>query len=60
MRPGSGTMVYWRFKGQGRYLFGYVSYTNNYNLVRMGCWNGDTMGGSIVDVNDIEWKPYSS
>lgn len=59
-RPSPGSMVLWRFKNNApcAYRFGYCTYHSSYNMVRMGNWNGDTTGGSIVDVNEIEWKPY--
>lgn len=57
--PPMGSMVYWRFKRKepGRYHFGYVSRAGS--MLRMGSWNGDTMGGTIVDPVEIEWKEYS-
>lgn len=58
MRPPNGTMIYWRQKGTLTWRFGYTSYVSNGNLVRMGTYNGDDMGGYIVDPSDIEWKPY--
>lgn len=51
-------MVYWRFKGAGPWHFGYASEVGDYSLVRMGRWNGDTMGGHVVSVKEIEWKEY--
>ena len=57
-KPPSGTMVYWRLKGSSFWRFGYVSYTNDADLVRMGSWNGDTTGGFTVSSSEIEWKPY--
>ena len=56
-RPPPGTMVYWRPTGQIEYRFGYCTYVQPYNIVRMGRWNGDTAGGSIVDIADIDWIP---
>lgn len=54
-------MVYWRFKAQGgSWRFGYVSSVGRCDMVRMGNWNGDTMGGSVVSVDEIEWKEYRS
>lgn len=53
----SGIMVWWRFRGIGSYNFGYTSYQGS--LVRMGRWNGDTIGGPVVDPNEIEWRNYS-
>lgn len=56
MKPPSGHMVWWRFKGViGPYRFGYVTYESG-DMVRMGNWNGDTMGGTVVDAHEIEWK----
>ena len=59
MKPASGSMVYWRFKSKGtQWYFGYCTFTNHYDLVRMGRWNGDITGGMVVSINDIEWKKY--
>lgn len=57
-RPPSGTMVYWRGKGQLEWRFGYVTYVSGYNLIRMGPWAGANDRGPIVDSNEIEWKTY--
>ena len=57
-RPPSGRMCYWRGKGMVEWRFGYCTYVSGSNLVRMGRWNGDTSGGSVVDIGDIEWKTY--
>ena len=53
-------MVYWRFKSRApcAYRFGYCTYVSGPDMVRMGNWNGDTMGGPVVDINEIEWKAY--
>lgn len=57
-RPPSGSMVWWRFKnGLQDYHFGYCTYESG-GLIRLGRWNGDTMGGRVVDPYDIEWKTY--
>jgi hypothetical protein len=56
-RPSSGSMVWWRFKGIGGYHFGYVTEAGN-GLIRMGRWNGDTTGGTVVDPIEIEWRDY--
>lgn len=59
-RPPPGTMVWWRFKDKGgQYHFGYCTYVSGCNMVRMGRWNGDSAGGYVVDIYDIEWRPYS-
>lgn len=60
MRPPSGTMVYWRFKDKVpcSWHFGYVTYESGHDLVRMGRYNGDTTGGSVVSAFEIEWRPY--
>ncbi len=52
-------MVWWRFKTTQptAYRFGYVTYESR-NLIRMGRWNGDTYGGTVVDGAEIEWRPY--
>lgn len=57
-RPPSGSMVYWRFKKNipCAYVFGYVTYVSGPTLIRMGLYNGDSTGGSIVDSTEIEWK----
>jgi hypothetical protein len=54
-------MVYWRFKTQipCPWRFGYCTYAGGHELVRMGCWNGDTTGGAVVSVSEIEWKRSS-
>lgn len=59
-RPPSGTMVYWRFKTRApcSWSFGYVTYCGANNMIRMGCWNGDNTGGSVVDYSEIEWREY--
>lgn len=57
-RPPSGSMCYWRVKGTHSYRFGYCTYLNSSHLVRMGSYNGDTMGGYVVSTNEIEWEPY--
>ncbi len=59
-RPPSGSMVWWRFKKNvpSSWTFGYVTYESGHDLVRMGRWNGDTMGGSVVSAYEIEWKEY--
>jgi hypothetical protein len=54
-RSPPGSMVLWRFNGEKEYRFGYCTYVESYNIIRMGRYNGDTIGGSIVDINDIEW-----
>lgn len=60
-RPPSGSMVYWRRKsGGGDWKFGYVTYiAGGYDKLRMGRWNGDDTGGSIVSTSDIDWTPYT-
>lgn len=58
-RPPPGSMVYWRFRGQGAYRFGYCTYAGGHDLLRMGRWNGDSAGGPVVSINDIEWRRYS-
>lgn len=57
MKPGSGNMYWWRAKGGLEWRFGYCTHESG-NLVRMGRWAGDTIGGSVLDPFDIEWKPY--
>lgn len=57
-RPPSGSMVYWRPNNSIQWKFGYCTYVHGANLIRLGTYNGDTMGGSIVSAFDIEWKHY--
>ena len=58
-RPPSGDMVWWRFAGQpAPWKFGYCTYVRGHDMIRMGRWNGDTMGGSVVSASEIEWKAY--
>jgi len=58
-KPPPGSMCYWRFRGQGEWRFGYCTYPQTgYELVRMGRWNGDSTGGSLVSIAEVEWKPY--
>lgn len=46
---------YWRFKGEMAYRYGYCTYVDR-GLYRMGTYNGDVVGGVIVDPNDVEVK----
>lgn len=48
-------IVYWRFKGEKAYRFGYCTYEAK-GLYRMGLYNGDTTHGFLVDPSDIELK----
>lgn len=52
-------MVWWRFKrsSPGPWNFGYRTQLSG-GLVRMGCWNGDTTHGSVVDPSEIETRPF--
>lgn len=59
MKPYNGKMVYWKDKSNTNWRFGYVTWTTNYNLIRLGRWNGDDMGGALRDINDIEWRDYN-
>lgn len=60
MRPSSGKMYYWRYRHGLRWHFGYCTHiTGEPNMVRMGRWNGDSTGGSVVLITDIEWKAYT-
>jgi len=56
-RPPFGSMIYWRFKRRVPcgYAFAYVSYLPS-GLIRLGTYNGDRYGGTIVDPVEIEWK----
>lgn len=60
-RPSPGSMVMWRFIGNGKpFKFGYCTYLNGHeDLIRLGNWNGDTTGGSIVSAYEIEWRPWN-
>lgn len=58
MRPPSGSMVHWRFKDTRPWHFGYVTYEGE--LLRMGRWNGDNMGGTLVSPSEINWLPYTT
>lgn len=57
-RPPSGSMCWWRVKGAAEWRFGYCTYVSGPNMIRLGRWNGDTSGGSVVSIGDIEWKKY--
>lgn len=57
-RPPSGSMIHWRAKGALEWRFGYCTYVSGPTLIRLGHYNGDSTGGSVVDCFDIEWKPY--
>ena len=60
-RPPTGSMIYWRYKKDvpGPWQFGFTTYLSDSTLMRMGNFNGDTAGGNIVSVDEIEWKEYS-
>ena len=53
-------MVWWRFKSDtpGPWHFGW-KYSVPGGLTRMGLWNGDCTHGPVVDLKDIETRPYS-
>lgn len=52
----TGTMIYWRFKKDGReWRFGYVTRVSG-TLYRMGFWNGNDTSGPIVEASEIEWR----
>ena len=57
-RPPSGSMVWWRKRGGLAWHFGYVTYVHGDELIRMGSYNGDTSGGSVVSIADIEWRKF--
>lgn len=59
-RPPSGSMVWWRWTPNTEWRFGYCTYVQGPSMIRLGRYNGDTTGGSVVDVGDIEWKPYKT
>lgn len=50
-------LVWWRFKGVGPWHFGFRTAIPG-RLVRMGRWNGDTSGGTVVDPNEIETRSH--
>ena len=52
-------MIWWRFKGVGPWRFGYTSEVKGRGLMHLGNYNGDTMGGYVVDASEIEWRPHS-
>lgn len=61
-RPPSGSMVNWRFRTKApcAWSFGYVTYPETgCDKVRMGRWNGDSHGGQLVSVGEIEWERHS-
>jgi hypothetical protein len=51
-------MIWWRAKGALEWRFGYCTYVHGQTMIRLGRWAGDTMGGSVVECFDIEWKRY--
>jgi hypothetical protein len=51
-------MVWWRFKGDKEWSFGFCSDAKGAGLVRMGAYNGDYTHGVVVSENEIEWKEY--
>ena len=57
-RPPPGSMVYWKAQNAVEWRFGYCTYVSGPDIVRMGRWNGDTTGGSVVSTGGIQWKPY--
>lgn len=60
-RPPSGSMVWYRPANSPtgtQYRFGYCTYLNDPDLIRMGAYNGDTMGGRVVSAFETEWKEY--
>lgn len=50
--------VYWRFKGEKAWRYGYKTRAEC-GLWRMGRWNGDTTGGSVVSPEEVEVKQWS-
>jgi hypothetical protein len=58
VRPPPGTMVWWRPKGGIEWRFGYCTHVSGTTMVCMGRHNGDTTGGVVVSINDVEWKKY--
>lgn len=57
MRTG---MCWWRFKGDKPWRFGYATQVPGTSMFRMGTYNGDTTGGTVVDPSDVETKEYSA
>ncbi len=58
MRPPSGSMVLWRYRGKPKWYFGYVTYISGPDLIRLGPYNGCTDMGPIVSIDDIEWREH--
>jgi len=50
-------MMYWKFKNALEWTLGFASRLGN-GLWRMGLYNGDYSGGTIVDEEDIDTRPY--
>ncbi|AGS81059.1 hypothetical protein [Caulobacter phage Cr30] len=57
-RPPPGSMCYWRYNNSKEWKFGYCTYVSGYDMIRLGRWNGDDIGGPVVSISDIEWKEY--
>lgn len=59
-RPPSGSSVWWRFKKDipTQWNYGYVTYVQGQDLIRMGRSNGDRFFGPVVSAGEIEWKEY--
>jgi hypothetical protein len=57
MTPSHGKMYWWKPKSSIGWRFGFCSHETQ-GLVRMGRWNGDFDGGSVVSPEDIDWKAY--
>ena len=61
-----GVMVYWRFRKDpllvcesGEWRFGYAYDVNKpVGMVHMGQYNGDTMHGKAVSLDEIEFRPF--
>jgi len=66
-KPPPGTMVYYRLQSlirspneirDNEWRFGYCTWLADPDLIRMGRWNGDNVGGSILSVEEVVWRPY--
>ena len=54
-----GVSVYWRFKGEKVWKYGWPIQSEVHGLIRMGLHNGDHQKGPVVLEEEIEWKEFS-
>lgn len=52
-------LTWWRFKGDREWKLGYVTQMQSGQMIRIGNYNGDTMGGRVVEEFDVEFKKYT-